>query len=154
MDRSAFKASGAALITLCLSGCASLSTDAKDWAFAGKSAAEPAKLAYGQPETDDVDLMLWCDPARGRVLIVPVGAEGEQFHRLALESAGQRISLDLRQDGSLGSVGSLPINAPLLAAFRSTGRLAVSPSHGRRKRLDTKSSSSQSQVRAFFDNCR
>ena len=131
-----------------------MALSAKDWAYEPISHDEPAKLAYGKPGTDDVDLMLWCDAAKHEVRITPVGSDEDRFERMTLQSGRQTLALDLRQTEREGSVGTAPLSAPLLAAFRSSGRVRMTLDAGRPFDLDASSSVGRRQIAAFFAACR
>lgn len=126
----------------------------RDWGFTPASRDEPAKLVYGRPDSDDVDLLLWCDASKNKVLITPVGADDERFGHVALRSGGAQVELDLRQDDRLGSVGAVGLDSSLMSAFRNSGRLIVAADGKSRLHLDASPSKGLHHVQDFFRACR
>jgi hypothetical protein len=151
----------AALALTALTGCASMKTgtspssgDRRDWAYTPAGRGEPAKLAFGLPDSDDVDLLLWCDAANRQVRFTPVGDNGARFEHLTLQSGRQRLELDLSQDTRFGSVAAAPLDAPLVAAFRSSYRLRMIVAGKRLLDLDATAPKGRQQIRYFFVSCR
>jgi hypothetical protein len=144
-----------------LSACATKGTAARpslratrDWNFEPANRDEPAKLAYGQPYTDDVDLVLWCDAPKHEVRATPVGGDDERFAQMTLRSGKLTLALGLKQNDLDGSVGTALLRAPVLAAFRSSGRLAMVLDAQPPLHLDATSSGGRRQIQAFFGACR
>ncbi len=119
----------------CLSACAAKPTAPgapaltiahdRDWIFVSGDKTEPVKLAYGLPNSDDIDLMLWCRSARGVVGFSPVFGEDAPARRLTLQSGAQTLAADLKDDKYFGPSAPVPLGAPLLMEFRATGRLQM-----------------------------
>jgi len=86
-----------------------------------------AKLAYGEANSDNVDLMLQC--AKGsRVVDVIDALQAKGAHRLTLTSSGKAETLKVHaEDGEGGElwVARTAINDAPLAAFRRSGQLDV-----------------------------
>jgi hypothetical protein len=137
-----------------LAGRASADMQAKDWVYETVSHDEPAKLAYGEPGTDNVDLVLWCDAARHQVRFTPIGGDDERFGRMTLQSGGRTLAVDLRQDDHDGSVGAAFLEAPLLATFRSSGHVRMTLDAQPPLDLDASSPVGRQQIEAFFAACR
>lgn len=126
----------------------------KNWFYAGATKDEPAKLAFGEPNSDDVDLMVWCAAARHEVQFTPVGSDDESFKRMTITSGGQTLDLSLRQDKRLGPVAAVQLDAPLLAAFRLDGRLRMALDGQRPMDLNAKPPEGPKQVQSFFRVCK
>ncbi len=88
-----------------------------------------ASLAYGLANSDDVALMLQCDKGKGRVEVSDI-VRTRPAPRLVLTSAGRSTAVAVKvgqgeSDGPRVLTGQTPLDAPALAAFRSTGRIEV-----------------------------
>jgi len=86
-----------------------------------------AKLAYGQANSDDVDLMLQCTKGSRTVEVTDV-ARTSGPAVLTLAASGTSARLKTRPESSDGSVllvADTPVDAAPLSAFRRTGRLEV-----------------------------
>ena len=86
-----------------------------------------AKLAYGQANSDDVDLMLECAKGSRTVEVTDV-ARTPGAAVLTLVSSGASAKLKTRTesgDGSVLLVADTAVDAAPLSAFRRTGRLEV-----------------------------
>ncbi|HTK35675.1 MAG TPA: hypothetical protein VL358_10385 [Caulobacteraceae bacterium] len=87
-----------------------------------------AKLAYGEPNSDNVGLMLQC--ARGsRMVEVSDVVRSAPAKTLTLTSAGQSSALATEVQSGEGApliVAHVPAAAPALAAFRKSGQMEVS----------------------------
>jgi hypothetical protein len=142
-----------ALALATLAGCVSQVGERKDWAFQPASKDEPVKLTFGRPDTDDVDLLLWCDIGKHQVEFTPVGRDDERFGRITLRSGAETLHLDLHQDRLLGTVGVAPLDTPVLAAFRLSNRLRMTLDAGQWQDLRARGVFGRRQIRAFFDLC-
>jgi hypothetical protein len=112
-----------------------------------------AKLAYGQANSDDVDLMLECAKGSRTVQVTDVARTAGPAV-LTLVSSGASARLNTRTDDGEGStllVADSAVDSAPLAAFRRTGRLEVSQAgvrHGLVARADERPG-----VERFFTAC-
>lgn len=143
------------LLATGLASCAhqETSTAGYGWAFLSDAGDAP-RLAYGRPASDDVILMLACQPGADVVRISTLGPADRQIV-LASNRTESSFPTDLTSNGPvetslLEAQGKM--SAPALAAFQHTGNLAVL-TNGERHRLDA-TRSDRSQVTAFFRSCR
>lgn len=126
----------------------------KNWFYAAATKDEPAKLAFGEPNSDDIDLMIWCAMARHEAQFTPVGPDEASFKHMTLSSGGQTLDLRLKQDERLGPVASVQLDAPLLAAFRMDGRLRMAIESQRPVDLNANPPEGTRQVQSFFRVCK
>ncbi|WP_309088330.1 hypothetical protein [Phenylobacterium sp.] len=115
---------------------------------------EGAKLAYGQPQTDNVLLMLTCEPRSGAVRVSMSAPDGGGGKALRLSSGGRSAKL-AGQAAPSGLGDGLLIEAearaddPVLARFAQSGELAVAV--GARW---TKLPADPDKSRRFVESCR
>ncbi len=118
---------------------------------------EGAKLAYGQPSSDNVVLMMTCAPRSGSVLVSVTYTQDAVPGQVALESKGKVSSLKGQALPGM-SEGSAIIEAetratdPTLTSFARTGDIAVIQ-NGRNANLPVRSAEHET-VKAFFSECR
>ena len=141
-----------------LAACAHPATDTAPgmaWSLVN-SADEGAKLAYGQPQSDNVLLMLSCAPGGGQITVSL--SAGDAAPAVIDLAAGDRTA---RYEGetspSFGEGGSL-IEAQASAADPTLMRFANGESltvleNGRRSVLPVRADE-RDQVRSFFKSCR
>jgi hypothetical protein len=136
-----------------LSGCAydRSSAPGYGWNYMD-SAEEGPKLAYGQPNSDDVVLMMACAPRASAVTLTATGLSGDEIalasgHVVTRLKAGTAPS-DM-SDGVLQARTTLDASA--LRAFRRTGDLDLLVADERHS-LDA-APADQRQVKAFFKAC-
>lgn len=141
------------LVAAGLTGCASIRAD-RDWFYAPANTQEFAKLVYGRDGTDDVDLVLWCRADKHEILFEPVGGDDDRFRRVTLGSGTTKLDLSLREETSLGAVGTVGQDSPLLSAFRTRGRLFMVLDGKRRLHLNANSLKGQQRIHEFFEACR
>ena len=112
-----------------------------------------AKLAYGQPQSDDVAFMLECDKGSRRIQVTQAGVDAAQ-PRLTLASSGQSAMVPARAEaaeGALMLVGSAPADAAPLQAFRRSGRLSVGAGP---HRLELQATAAERRgIETFFTQC-
>jgi hypothetical protein len=122
---------------------------------ASRTDSEGAKLAFGQPQSDIVLLMLTCQPRSGLVRLsatAPVGATGA----LQVVSNGERQRLDgevvpgMTTDGVLVQA-TASARSPALARFASTGDLMVV--EGRRRTALPARGHERAAIQQFFAAC-
>lgn len=136
-----------------LAGCAheKMASSGYQWAYLSDDAAAP-RLAYGRPNSDDVVLMIRCQPGQDAVDVSAVGlnearlvlASGRTESRFASVAVRDPMSGDLLEARGETS-------APALRAFRRSGDLALL-TNGRRHSLSA-TAEDREQVQAFFKAC-
>ena len=118
---------------------------------------EGAKLAFGQPASDNVLLMMTCAPKSGAVRVSLATSADQVPGAIALESNGQVSRLSGQALPGMGE-GSALLEAetrtsdPALTSFARTGDLSVIQ-NGRDAVLPVRSGERET-VEAFFDECR
>lgn len=114
---------------------------------------EGAKLAYGVPSSDNVVLMLSCQPRSGEVLVSTTRSSASTQIRLA--SAGESGQFSGAADPTgLGGVfveAAAPADHPALARFARTGELSLQEA-GRSARLPVRAAE-RGRIRDFFAAC-
>ena len=112
-----------------------------------------AKLAYGQANSDDVDLMLECAKGSRTVKVTDVGrTSGPAI--LTLVSSGTSEKLKTRTergDGTVLLIANIPLDAAPLSAFHRSGHLEVAQSGVRRGLIAT--ADERPGVERFFAAC-
>ncbi|WP_181242567.1 hypothetical protein [Caulobacter vibrioides] len=136
-----------------LAGCAHerMVSTGYQWAYLGNDTAEP-RLAYGRPNSDDVVMMIRCQPGRDQIDLAVAGlseaelvlASGRTQSRFEAVKVQDPMSGDLLEARGKAS-------APALKAFRQSGALAVL-TKDKRHSLAAKAHD-QGQVHAFFKAC-
>lgn len=134
-------------------------TQAPDMAWSLQSnETEGVKLAFGAPQSDNVFLMLMCQPRSGEVLVsVASAGDGQARSTVELQSGAARSALAGEFAPSGGDGGFLTearamVDNPALAAFAKGGPLAVVES-GRRAALPV-TAADRPQITGFFEACR
>lgn len=124
------------------------------WAF-NHTHAEGLKLVYGQPRSDNVLVMLSCQPHSGKVEIA-VATSGTRPGAVGLVS--QRMRLDLSGAPAPTPVEGVGIviettraDAPALVSFARTGELSVRAA-GHRVAASARDDD-QALVSGFFSQC-
>ncbi|MFN3513353.1 MAG: hypothetical protein ACK41C_09930 [Phenylobacterium sp.] len=119
------------------------------------SEGEGAKLAYGQPNSDNVLVMMVCEPGSGAVRVSMTAAEGAN-PTLALRAGGRTSALSGETAPAMG-LGAVLIEAdtratdPALSAFARTGELTLVQA-GRSTVLPTRREE-RTSVRTFLSEC-
>ena len=119
-----------------LFGCAheqpaSLGAPGMAWELTPASGpADEAKLAYGVPDSDAVELMLTCRPKSGGVTIATFGPSAPARPVLTVTSGTVSTRLPASAENNEAGEGVLisataPVGDPALRAFARTGKLAV-----------------------------
>jgi hypothetical protein len=140
-----------------LAGCATPPPPAADpamrWAF-DPSGSDGARLAFGRPQTDDVPVMLTCQPGSGRVRISAAAPSAAASPVLKLSSKAVSSRTTGRIDGAdpLGPrlEAEAPVGNPALAAFSATGQLVVEAGGA----VIAAPAGDPAPVRSFFAACR
>lgn len=116
---------------------------------------EGAKLAFGQPQSDNLVLMMTCRPASGEILLARTAAAGDApTITLASEGREARFPGEATPFGSPSGVyveASVSSSHPTLAAFRRTGGLTVRDGAG--DIVLPADRAAQGRIKAFFDAC-
>ena len=136
-----------------LAGCATYdpARDTRGWFF---NRDGEVKLAYGTPQSDDVPLMLSCQPGTGRVFLSQGGLRPGDGITLT-SGSGRSTFYGMTEPDQLN--GGLFVTAeasalnPVLTAFRDTGRITLDE-NGRPARLYATPAEHQ-QIRQFFSTC-
>lgn len=115
---------------------------------------EGAKLAYGQPQSDNVLLMLTCQPRSGAVRVSMTAPDGTGATAMKLSSGGRTTRLN-GESAPSGFGDGLLVEAvaqaedPVLVRFARDGRLAVAVG-AKRTELPT----DREKSRRFVETCR
>ncbi|MDB5428975.1 MAG: hypothetical protein JWP35_91 [Caulobacter sp.] len=143
-----------AMFGLWLAGCAHERADAHSLAWRFLSApGEDARLAYGQPDSDDVAMMFTCEPG-GRTVRLSAATDSRQD--LTLVSRGSSARLDAAPEEGLPGGPSrmaavLPSGDKTLASFADSGRLRVKA--GKQSAPLDAVGADREEVRRFFAAC-
>lgn len=117
---------------------------------------EGAKLAYGQPASDNVVLMLSCRPQSGRVLVSLAAPAGAPPNLIELKSRRQVTRLEGAAGPGLGEGAIIeaeaPVGDPALTSFARTGDIAI-VEQGRAAKLPA-GRAERAAVTDFFTQCR
>ena len=118
---------------------------------------EGAKLAYGQPDSDNVWLMMTCQPKSGQVLVSltapdTVGVEAIEISSKGHSSRLPGASAPAMTEGSSWVEAITPATDPALQSFARTGDIAVME-NGRAARMPVRQAE-RATVADFFAECR
>lgn len=122
------------------------------WSFQHNEGEGP-KLAYGTPASDNVVLMMTCEPGAQRVDVSLMGGSPKAGLTLVSGDARQTLKADLISSPGMGQMiqaVARPASAPL-AGFARTGDLSL-VDRGRTVKIDA-SPSERAGVRRFFKAC-
>jgi len=142
------------LLAASLAGCAheKVGMTGYRWAYLADGGEAP-RLAYGRPNSDDVVLMMSCQPGRDQVNVSAVGLSGGEIvlasGRVESRFAGAKVNDAMSEGGVLETHGKA--SAPALEGFRKSGDLALL-TKGERHSLAAESAD-RGHVRAFFKAC-
>lgn len=123
------------------------------WSFQNNEGEGP-KVAYGTPASDNVVLMMTCEPGSQRVEVSLMGGSPHGGLVLVSGDARQTLKADLVASPGLGQMiqaVARPASAPL-AGFARTGDLSLID-RGRTVRIDA-SPAERPGVSRFFEACR
>jgi hypothetical protein len=113
-----------------------------------------AKLAYGQANSDNVDIMIQCAKGSRKVEVTNV-ASASRAPKLTLVSAGASADLKARVEesgeGAVMLIADAPMDSAPLTAFRRAGHLEVAQA-GNRYSL-TATADERQGVERFFTAC-
>ena len=143
-----------ALMTAGLAGCAheKVALEGYHWAYLADGGDTP-RLAYGRPNSDDVVLMMRCQPGRDRVDVSAVGLSGGEIV-LASGHAESRFA-GAKVEDAISEVGVLEArgrtSAPALRGFQKSGDLALIA--GGDRHSVSAGSADRGDVKAFFKAC-
>ena len=142
------------LAAAALSGCATSDAgrDARGWFFNAEGGE--TKLAYGTPQSDDTPLMLSCSGATGRVTLSQTARKPGDGVTLA--SGGRRTTFygEAEADplgGGTTVTAEAAVTAPVLSAFRDSGRLSIEE-NGRAAELHA-TPAERARIQQFFGAC-
>lgn len=115
---------------------------------------DEAKLAYGQPNSDLVGVMLTCE--RGSGMVTVAGDVSKDRPVLVLASGRETLKLQGQAEpdpytGGLWMEAEAPVRAQALARFERTGDLAVKQRIGRMNM--NASDTSKGDIQTFFAHC-
>ena len=112
---------------------------------------EGSKLGYGAPDSDNLVLMLVCQPKSGQVQVWLMGPAAEKATPLVLSSGGRtaRVSGQSDGDGYEALHATVPANDGVFTGFASTGTLGFSV-EGRHGSLPGASANAHK----FVESCR
>lgn len=143
----------ALMLATTVAGCAheKMANTGYQWAYLGDDAVQP-RLAYGRPNSDDVVLMIRCQPGLDAIDVSATGltdtglvlASGRSESRFEGVTVQDPMSGDLLEARGKAS-------APALAAFRRSGDLVVL-TNGERHSVAA-SAADRRHVKAFFKAC-
>lgn len=122
------------------------------WSFQHNEGEGP-KLAYGTPASDNVVLMMTCEPGAQRVDVSLMGGSPKAGLTLVSGDARQTLKADLISSPGMGQMiqaVARPASAPL-AGFARTGDLSL-VDRGRTVKIDA-SPSERPGVARFFKAC-
>lgn len=127
---------------------------AMSWSF-NHTQAEGLKLVYGQPRSDNVLLMLSCQPLSGQVEVAvatsdeAAGAVGLVSRQASFDLSGPPAPTPLAGVGLVMETAA--INNPALASFAQTGELSVRTT-GKSVAAEARGAD-QALVAGFFAQC-
>ncbi len=152
MGRRAIAFATFSLLAAGLAGCAheQVAQGPYRWAYLADD-GDP-RLAYGRPNSDDVVLMLGCQPGQDQVRVSALGLAGQEIV-LTSGKTESRFPAQALQDDMSGSrllEGRGRTTAPALASFRKSGDLTLM-NNGRHSLAAA--SADRGKVRAFFKAC-
>lgn len=118
---------------------------------------EGAKLAYGQPQSDNVLIMMTCQPRSGRIMVSMTAPADAASDAIEIASGGRssRLLADATPgmgEGAAYVEAHAPITDPALASFAATGDLAV-VANGRKAAMPVRRTE-RAAVNDFFASCR
>jgi hypothetical protein len=111
-----------------LGGCASPGQP-ETWSV-GENRSEGVKLTLGVPDTDDVRLIMTCQPRSGAVLLTVIGRQGDpavvELHSGKIWNRyGGAGTADAEADGIVDIQFQLNADDPVLARVADTGELTI-----------------------------
>ena len=118
---------------------------------------EGAKLAYGQPDSDNVVLMMTCQPRSGQVLVSLTAPDTVGVESIEIASKGHSSRLPGAAAPAMTEGASLveamaPATDAALQSFARTGDIAVMK-NGRAARMPVRQAE-RATVADFFAECR
>jgi hypothetical protein len=114
---------------------------------------EGAKLAYGAPNSDNVALMLSCQPASGNVRVSTASMQASPA--IVLKSGKTEIALPATATPSMGEGHFLEAGAkandPVLASFARTGDITLMQG---KDSMQLSAKGDRTQISKFFATCK
>lgn len=142
-----------------LGGCATRVGPASppmSWAYIAPSNEEPARLAYGVDDSDEIGIVFICDRAKDRVEFMIPAVEGPDVPAMELRSGGASRRFEALVPEELDFDDFVHFRAdrrdPVLAAFSATGKIALNP-YGGFVSHDARTSAEQAAVAIFAKVC-
>lgn len=143
------------LMTAALASCSheTVAADGYRWAYLAADDADAPRLAYGRPDSDDVVLMMSCQPGRDEVNLSALGLSGAELVLASGAAESHFTGATIRDAMSEAELleASGKTTAPALEGFKRSGDLAVLSQGGRHSL--TAGSADRNNVRAFFRAC-
>ncbi|MES3026467.1 MAG: hypothetical protein V4820_01290 [Pseudomonadota bacterium] len=117
---------------------------------------EGAKLAYGQADSDNVLLMMTCQPKSGQVLVSMTAPDSVGLEAIEIASRGHSsrlpgASAPAMTEGSSLIEAMAPASDPALQSFARTGDIAV-VENGRAAHMPVRKAE-RARVADFFAQC-
>jgi hypothetical protein len=138
-----------------LAGCAheKVASTGYQWVYMEAAGDSAPRLAYGLPNSDELVMMLNCQPGADRLEVMAVGLPGDA---IALASGGAQSRLPaVHVEDELNDGGALRARTTsrdaALAGFRKSGELALLVGNERHDLAAR--SADRRRVRAFFTAC-
>jgi hypothetical protein len=153
--RAIFSLIASCTLAACAHQTAPAAMGGMSWVATTPEAGGEAKLAFGAPGTDNVVLMMSCEPRSGRIAISTVEAAAAKAPIMTLTSRDRSsrhaavATPNELGDGALVEAQA-PAGDPTLARFAETGELAVAVG-GRRLALP---GANRADARRFVTSCR
>jgi hypothetical protein len=122
------------------------------WSYQNQPGEGP-KLAYGAPASDNVVLMMTCEPGASRVNVLLMGGSPRDGIQLVSGDASARLAADPAAPAGMGQMieGAAHPRAAPLARFARTGLLTL-VDRGRPVKVDA-SPLERPGVQQFFEAC-
>lgn len=150
--RSLFSLFAAVAVTACAHPVTPVPAEQMSWGLT--ESAEENKLAYGEQGTDNVILMLACQPRSGEVLVTLVEHEQRATQAMTLQAGGASSKRPAQAQPDMMTGGylieaSTAATDPALERFRHGEALSVRVG-GRRTQLPA----AEDEGRRFVESCR
>lgn len=128
---------------------------ADDYSWSMHADGNAAHLMFGVPDSDIVWFGMSCRTGSGRVQLTQYGSDSKADPRLLLASGGARQAIGVtREPNELHeetATAELKTSEPVLAAFRSTGRLGVTGAAA--DGYSAATSAERAEIARFFAAC-
>lgn len=142
-----------------LGGCATQIAPAAppmSWGYIAASDQEPARLAYGVDDSDEIGIVFICDQTKDRVEFIIPAVEGHDVPAMHLRGGKVARRFEALAPEGDGSDDLVHFQAgrrdPVLAAFVATGSLALDP-YGTFVSHDARTAAERAAVATFAKAC-